>query len=103
MNRRLIAFGLSVGLAGCCAPFGPTARRVKSWVAADLPAGSSEDRVQWFCAAHGFEYSSGANWGNAHRRGGGCGPTPPMVGMQIQYDDRRRVTGIDVFGGALEP
>jgi hypothetical protein len=103
MNRRLLAFGLSVGLAGCCAPFGPTAREVKSWVAADLPAGSSEHRVERFCASHGFDYSSGRDWGNAHRRGGGCGPTPPMVWMQVRYDDARRVTGIDVYSGWLEP
>lgn len=102
-HRRIgIVLGLAFGLTGCCAPFGPTTGQVKAWVAADLPAGSSEARVQRFCASHGFDYSSGPDWGNAHRGGGGCGPTPPEVWMQIRYDDARRVTGIDVYGGLLE-
>jgi hypothetical protein len=102
MNLRPLAFALALGLVGCCAPFGPTTEQVKRWVSSDLPAGSSETRVQRFCEAHGFEYSSGRDWGNAHRRAGGCGATPPVVWMQIRYDEARRVTAIDVYGGLLE-
>lgn len=103
MNRRLLALALALELIGCCAPVSPTTEQVKAWVAMDLPAGSSESQVQRFCAAHGFDYSSGPDWGNAHRKAGGCEATRPVVWMEIAYDNERRVKSIDVYGGSMEP
>lgn len=103
MNCRRLAFALALGLIGCCAPINPTTKQVKAWAATGLPAGSSETQVRRFCAAHGFDYSAGSDWGNAHRKVGGCASRGPVVWMQIAYDNQRRVKSIDVYGGSLEP
>ncbi|HEY2589832.1 MAG TPA: hypothetical protein VGI81_29075 [Tepidisphaeraceae bacterium] len=103
MNCRLVALAFALALAGCCAPISTTTEQVKASVATDLPAGSSEAQVQRFCLAHGFAYSSGPDWGNAHREVGGCVAPPQAVWMQIRYNGARNLTAIDVYGGTLEP
>lgn len=104
MRQGSIWLGIVFVLYGCCAPISPTVEQVKHWASGSIPAGSSEAQVRQFCTDKGFGYSEmGGRWATASRRVGGCDATHPVVWMNIQYDEDRRVRTINVYGGSMLP
>lgn len=101
--RLMSLLGITI-VPGCCAPISPTVPEVKTWVARELPVGSSETDVLHFCEAHQFMYKhDDPIYAEAARRIGGCESERPLAIISIQYDDGGRLKSANVRGAAMVP